>query len=591
MLLARPNRLAPRYLTRGVLLALAWGWASVAALAQTPVRPVPIPPPAGSPLQGIAPAEGPQVAPGLPRPDRPTAAAISTEGTLHAINAVDVDGVTAFPAPVIASLIGNLTGPAIPEGQIESARGAIVDLFRSQGYVYTTARARLTGTSLRFEVVEGYVSEVKLDGDVGPAGTQVLRFLRRLVGQKPLKTASLERVLLLAQDIPGLTVRSVLNPSLGDPGALTLVAQVSHRKVSGYLSADNRAFSLVGPEQALGVINLDSFTELGERTQLSVFSSFDRSNLFGQASEEVFLGGSGLKLKVYGGLGFAAPNGDLKDIGYNSNTRILGGQLSYPLLRTREQTLTTALLFDALESDVTNTQGTNGAKQRGSFDSLRIARVGVDYALLDTLLGPERAGVNGTFVKISQGLPWLGASRNNDTTTPPPRALEKIDFTKIAGEISRNQTLFSPYTDATVGLVTTVGWQYTNDLLPSAEKYYLGGPRFNRGYYFGQVSGDRAVTVSAELQFTTPLPMPKFVPFDVRAQFYGFYDWGNAWQNTYLESDVSLRSTGGGVRLFVSRSTEIDFEGTYRMNRYPNGQINVSALKSAAFYWQVLHRF
>jgi hemolysin activation/secretion protein len=247
---------------RLALTVLAWSGGAGTVWAQLPVRQPAIPAP-GSPLPGIAEPQEPRLAPGLPRPPRPVAAPESTEGARHRLLSVAVDGVTAFPQAAIAPLTAGLIGPAIPEGQVESSRRALVDLYRSQGYVYTTVRAIIRGTDLRFQVVEGYVAEVKLDGDVGPAGTQVLRFLNHVIGQVPLRTTTLVRWLLLAQDIPGLTVRSVLNPSLGDPGALTLVAQVSRRPVSGYITADNRAFDLVGPSQGLGVVNFDSFSEFG----------------------------------------------------------------------------------------------------------------------------------------------------------------------------------------------------------------------------------------------------------------------------------------------------------------------------------------
>lgn len=532
------------------------------------------------------------MAPGLPRPPSPETPAKSTEGVSHQIDTLVVDGVTAFPQEAVARLTGGLTGPAIREGQIEASRRALIDLYRSQGYVYTTARAIIHGSELRFQVVEGYVAEVKLDGDIGPAGLQVLRFLNHVVGKIPLRETDLERWLLLAQDIPGLTVRSVLNPSLGDPGALTLVAQVSRRPVSGYVSADNRAFNLAGPEEGLGVVNFDSFTEYGERTQLSMFGTFNGTNVFGQASEELFVGGSGLKMKIYGGAGNSTPSGSLAQIGYDGETRVFGGQFSYPLLRARAQSLNLVAAFDAIESNVLNNLGPNGASQRSNFDSLRVLRFGGDYAFLDLLLGPERSGLNAVSARLSQGLTLLGASRDGDTATPPPRLGEKVDFTKFSGQVSRNQTLFQPYTDATVAFYAAVGGQYSEVLLPPAEKYYLGGPSFNRGYYYGQVSGDKAVTVSAELRLNTPIPLPKPISFELRSQFYVFYDWGAAWQNTQLESDVTLRSAGGGVRLFVASSTEIDLEGVYRINRFPNGQSsNVSPLNSAAFYWQVLQRF
>ncbi len=549
-------------------------------------------PPPGSPLPGLEPSDAPRLSPGLPRPPPPAPVQGTTGGTPHRIGSVTVDGVTAFPPTAIAPLTDGLAGPAIPENRIEAARRAIVDLYRSQGYVYTTVNAIIDGTALRLAVIEGYVAEVKLEGDVGPAATQVLRFLNNLVGQKPLNTAALERWLLLAQDIPGLTVRSTLNPSLGDPGVLTLIAQVSRRSVSGLVSADNRAFNLTGPSQGLIAMNFDSFTEYGERTQLSFFSAFNKTNIFGQISEELFLGGSGLKLRLYAGTGVATPTGSLQAIGYDGTTRVFGGQITYPVIRSREQNLNVAAILDAIESDISNDLGPGGSTIRSSYDSLRVLRVGAEYALLDTWLGTERTAINAASMRVSQGLPILGATRNGDTSGPPPRPGEQTNFTKVAGEISRTQTLFHLFNDSSLALRSAVGWQYTGNLLPPAEKFYLGGPRFNRGYYFGQVSGDSAVTISNELQLNAPAPLPSLVPFEMRAQLYTFYDWGKAYQNTALEANVTLQSWGGGVRLFVSDNAEIDLEGVYRVNQYPNGQgPGVSPLKSGAFYWQALFRF
>ena len=161
------------------------------AHAQAPAR-LPVVPPQGSPLPGVVTPEAPRLAPGLARPPPPSAPAETSTGAMHPIATVVVDGVTAFSPATVSALTGRLTGPAVPEGQIEASRRALVELYRSQGYVYTTVRAIIRGTELRFQVVEGYVAAVKLDGDIGPAGVQVLRFLNHLVGEIPLKTRSEE---------------------------------------------------------------------------------------------------------------------------------------------------------------------------------------------------------------------------------------------------------------------------------------------------------------------------------------------------------------------------------------------------------------
>jgi hemolysin activation/secretion protein len=572
--------------------------AAAAADAQTPGAPSapPFPgsnpsgtPPLGSPLPGIAAPPPLKLAPGLPRPPQPVPPGPSAAGEAVTIDRVVIDGATAFPEPAIVNLTGNLTGPSVAISRIEASRRALVDLYRANGYVYTTVRAIIQGPELRFQVVEGYIADVKLDGDVGPAGNQVLRFLRNLINQRPLRTTALERWLLLASDIPGLTIRSTLNPSTSDPGVLTLVAQVSRKPVSGYLTADNRAFNLTGPEQGLAVVNLDSFTSLGERSQFSLFRAFDGTNVFGQASEEFYIGGSGLKMKLYAGIGRSTPSGELQINGYVGDTRVLGTMLTYPLYRTREQSFNLVGQFDAIESDVSDALGPGGTNLRVSYDSLRVMRFGFDYAFLDNALGTSRGAVSSVIVRFSHGLQALGAGRNGDTTTPPARLGDKIDFSKVSGELVRTQTLLEPMPDLSVALRGALGWQLSGEVLPSAEKFYLGGPRFNRGFYYGQVSGDDAATLSAELQVNVP-PLPLPLGLSVRPQLYVFYDWGKAWQRTSAEADVTLQSAGTGVRFYVGDRTEIDLEGVYRMNRYPNG-VNTSALPATAFYWQVLHRF
>ena len=51
-----------------------------------------------------------------------------------------------------------------------------------------------------------------------------------------------------------------------------------------------------------------------------------------------------------------------------------------------------------------------------------------------------------------------------------------------------------------MGLLTG---QWSNNILPPAEQFYLGGARFTRGYYSGQVPGDKALAATVELQLNT----------------------------------------------------------------------------------------
>ena len=390
----RETAFAARF-RRSVIGWVLLGAAALPAAAQVPNVPQ------GSPIPRILPPAPPSVSPGGVIPP-PAAPAAEVPNQPVRVSSIEIEGVTAYPPAEIARLTGGLIGPAVPLPRIDAARQAILQRYRADGYVLTTVSVRLDAAGqLRFVVTEGHIASVKLDGDIGPAGTQVLRFLNRLTEKQPIDSVTLERYLLMAQDVPGVTLRAVLEPSPDQPGALNLIAQVSRQKISGLATIDNRGFYETGPIEMLGMLDFNSFSEFGEKTEISYYHTFPNSENFGQASSEFFIGSSGLKLRVYGGYGTTAPTGVLQMQGYNGTTTVFGTQASYPVIRSRQQTLNVYAVFDGLESSISNT--TTGERARASFDSLRVLRMGEDYALSDIWLGGDRSAVNVASVRRVAG--------------------------------------------------------------------------------------------------------------------------------------------------------------------------------------------
>ncbi len=546
--------------------------------------------PQGSPIPRILPSLPPRVAPGtdLTLPATPSA----VPAVDIPIRAVVVAGATAFPPDKLNGLTAGLVGPSIPVARIEAARAALLTLYRGEGFVLTTVTANVSpGGDLRFNVIEGRIAEVKLEGDIGPAGVQVLRFLNHLTERQPIDNDTLERWLLLAQDIPGVTLHAVLQPSLNDPGALTLVAQVARQTVNGLVTADNRAFRQTGPVETLSIVDINSLTQLGERTELSIYHTNGGTQNFGQASSEFFVGGSGLKVRIYGGYGKAQPSGFFRSIGYNGFTTTFGAVAIYPLIRARQQTLNLLASLDALESEIRTNSGVDSQPDRASRDSLRIVRVGAEYAIEDGLAGDMRPGVNFASLRVSQGVPGLGGTGNHNPT--PGRLNERIDFTKVAFEISRTQTLFVPWSGSSVALNARIVGQGSHGVLPPAEKFFLGGSEINRGFYSGEVSGDNALAGSLELRLNTGIDLSAFsYPIPVTAQFYAFYDRGETWENQKSDPNTRISSEGIGSRVNITPYTEFDIEGVVRNTRLPVGTVGVvKPLKADAVYWRVLARF
>ncbi len=536
-----------------------------------------------SPLPSMAGPPAPSVA--------PTGAAASVDGETMPdvrldLRGATIEGMTIYPPETFADTLAGLVGAAVPLARVDAARLAVLARYRDDGYTLTAVTATVEGDGhVRLRVTEGRIAAVRLDGDIGPAGVQVLRFLSRLTGLPVIDSPTLERALLLASDVPGVNLRAILRPSADEPGALTLVAQVSRSAVGGQLTGDNRAFANVGPQQALAVLDLNSFTEFGERTQLQIYRTLNGAQIFGNAALETFIGGSGVRIRLYGGNGVSTPTGSFRTIDYVGRTGLFGAELSYPLIRSRRQTASVVGVFDVIESTV------DEYGQQSSADSLRVARLGGDYALADQWLGEARGAVNVLTVRLSQGLTVLGATRRDATLAS--RAGQQPAFHKVTLDLSRTQTLFQPWDGASVGLLGVAAGQYSGDVLPAAEKYFLGGNRLARGFYYGQVTGDRAVAATIEVQLNTVGEYALWGgPTEVSAQFYGFYDWAETWETLGQDRGRRLRSAGMGLRVIPTPRLEIDLEAVQRLTRYPTGGgPGIVPLPGTAFYWRVVSRF
>jgi hemolysin activation/secretion protein len=571
---------------------LTWVWVGLAVPAVAVAQA--IAPLIGNPIERMEPAQAPRVAPALQEPP-PVARTGPGAALTVTLGEVSVQGNTALPSTRFASALAPLRGRAVTLAQVEEARIAVLSTYRQQGFPFAAVDAGLTpradgGTDLQLRVTEGWIAEVRLDGDIGPAGTQVLRFLNPLTMERPITSSALERALLLASDIPGVTVRAVVRPLAGEPGALQLVAQVARRAVTGYFNLDNRASDLAGPWQGLLGVSLNALTEYGERTEVSVYGAEGWTQDFLQVNQEAFIGSSGLRLRGYIGGGRGRPGSTLAAIGYLGDTRVGGLGLSYPIIRRRPVSLFVTGVVDAFQSEVRT--GIDGNSSLASRDEVRAARLGLELQALDGFIPFLPPGVTQAQLRLHQGIDGLGSTENGDPRAA--RAGSIYDFSKATFDLQRNQPLFDIAEGWTVGLQIVAAGQYSRNILPQVEKFYLGGSRLNRGYYAGQVTGDSAITGSVELQLSSTIELPGDAPWGIGnrldVQFYAFRDQGKTWEN--LESDLNARlvSQGGGVRLNLSNSIAFDFEGVRRLTRFPNGT-GAAPLDNNGFYFRTLVRF
>jgi len=500
--------------------------------------------------------EAPDLGPSEPAPPGAQAALVTLRRIL-------LDGATRLDPAVLEAETAPLLNQPVPVSALFELAARLERRYRADGFILaqvTVPPQRIEDGVARLSVTEGYIEAVRLVGEVGPAIEQARRYLEVVTETRPLDLATLERALLLVEDIPGFSAQGLLRPGL-EPGAAELVVELRRKPIDLGVALDNRASSFQGQEQALVSLGLNAQTRLAERVELLLLTSATEEQNFGQVAGEILPGRDGLRLRAYAGYGNSLPGGFLGAQDTDTRIAVAGLGLTYPVVKARREELNVGAYFDLYASRSDTNQDVPE-----THSDLRILRLGADGFRRDDWLG-----INTGLVRLSQGLEVWGATSAADQNAN--RIGARPDFRKANLEATRLQALYSTEGLA-LNLYGIVAAQWTDDVLPASEKFFLGGDRINRGFYPGQVTGDRGLAAGLELQANVRLMPDDRPPGEaVPVQLYLFYDAGWAWNIPENETTSAqrLRSAGAGIRLNIGQNVRVEFEMTNRLTRRPDG--------------------
>jgi hemolysin activation/secretion protein len=506
------------------------------------------------------------------------------------IVAVEINGATVYSPTKLHTMIGGLQGTTVTLSQVTDAVRAIEIKYRNDGYFLTAVRGVLDkepgGARLRVNVTEGYINSVKIDGDAGPVETLIYNYFAHLTTIRPVRITDVERYALLAENVSGMTVRTILRSAGTTPGAVDLIAQVQRKPVDAVVTDDNRGPRTAGPNEMLVGIGTNSFTSFGERFQAIIYDTpLNDQQVFGQASLEGFVGSEGVKVKGYGSSGTAQPGDVLKATGYQSDLHGAGVSIIDPILRTRALSLSLSAAFDVEES-IIDLPNPDNVEEPSTKTNLRVLRLGATLDVQDDLLGAGRAAANTFTLTVHRGLPSLWGQKNNSPFVPRP--LVRNDFTKVTAELIRVQNLYA-WDTYSLALKLAFAGQATRDVLPPIEKYYLGGEQYGRGFFSGEVTGDDVAAGAVELQLNDSIQGHVFGhAFDVGTQYYSFYDVGQTWPTLQGDLHEKVESAGLGVRANFTPNLSTQVEGVRRFTRRPTATFGSVEPAYAAFFRIVL---
>jgi hemolysin activation/secretion protein len=508
--------------------------ASSPARVDERLRPKPAPPSVGAPIQ-ITPA--PLQAP-------PPAAG----GVQFALHGVSFEGNTVLPQRALQAVAAPYVGQAVTLAQVNELAGRVTAAYRSAGYILVRAVVppqQFGDGRLTLRIIEGFIDNVKIQGDAGGARGLLEAYGRRISAARPLTRGVLERELLLASDITGLGVRSVLTPSATASGAADLTLVVTPKAVDGYAAIDDRGSRYLGPEQVTGAVFFNQVLGTAGRLGFNAVATPDNGPdlAYGAVSLDEPLGSSGLRL--FGTASYTAtrPGSVLRALGTIGSALNVEGQLSYPVIRSRDLNLMATGGF--AYRDV---RSSNSAASPLFNDHVRSLDVGLFANALD-----DWSGYSTLSVSLIKGLDALGATTSSSANKS--RVGASGDYTRLTFEATHLQ----PLTDRLSLLLGVSGQSSFNESLLSSEQYSLGGYAYDRAFDPSEATGDSGLAGRAELQWRATGGGPAVSS----VQPYGFYEGGQVWQAAALPgtpSSQSLYSAGVGVRFAVARRINADLE-------------------------------
>jgi hemolysin activation/secretion protein len=498
------------------------------ALAQQKQLPGPAQP--GIPL--AAPPVIPQPAvPSTVVPEaEPLAPPAGAENVRFKLDALKLEGVTVYTPDQLTPLYAGLIGKEVPLTEIFKVADAITAKYRGDGYILSRAvvpAQKVENGTVTIQVLEGYVDQVTVQGK---APQIVTDYVKRVRSARPLTAKALERYLLLANDIPGVTARAVLLPSNTTPEAADLLVTFDTKRVSGFATVDNRGSRYVGPVQYQAGAGLNSPLGLGEQLQARFITTTPTDELrFGELNLTVPVGPEGTTVALTGSKSRSEPGFKLSDLDVQNDTNTLALAVNHPIVRSRALTLRVGGRFEYnnLDSDILDT--------RLSRDRLRVLRVNGALDWVDGLAGVNRFGA-----ELSQGLNILDETETGSDDLS--RANGHSDFTKITFSASRLQRLAT-----NLNLLVAAAGQYAFDPLLSSEEFGLGGPEFLRAFDPSEQVGDNGLAGRIELQYLFGINRRYLQAI----QIYGFGDAGEIWNKDAEageEDSKALASAGGGLR-------------------------------------------
>ena len=390
----------------------------------------------------------------------------------------------------IQPLIDPILGRKVSYAELRRVASEIEALYRQRGYLLCRAvlpEQEIKDGVIALVIVEGYVGESQVGPETAPKALagQLERYVSPVLAQRPLRADLIERQLLLAEDISGISLESVLSKGavLGS-SRLTVAAETRAREVT--FGADNYLQRSLGEGRVFLDVRLNEFEDAVRQWYFSASAALPKPEglAFYAAGLRQPLGDDGWMATL--GVSRADTLTKPTDIGGGNTGRVDGASTSltaslvYPLVRSRQFSVFASATVESQDSSswLDSSAGTTTLVSR---DGLRLLRLKAEAV---------RAAPGSSTVASVQATASLTRSASAASSNPSAPS----DFSHYRLSVVDRRLL-----PADLLLTTRVEGAWSQDSLPVPEQFSVGGATLVRSFRSASAYGDRGLGVALDL--------------------------------------------------------------------------------------------
>ena len=463
------------------------------------------------------------------------------------ISKVEIIGSSYFPDDQINVIFEKYIGKLVTLSDLNEGAELLDEKYRKAGFFLSKVfipPQKISNGILQVRVVEGFISKVYADGGSKEVQQTVLDLMNSLVDVKPLNLAAVERKILVLNNFPGIAVNTILRQG-AELGASEMVVNIYEIPNSYTFSMNNNASKQLGPYTATLSATVNRLLARDNQVTLSLSSSVDLQKYKTMTIKYAEpIGYSGLVASLSYTRAKANPGASYEELDIESQSQIISPRLSYPLIKTRSNSL-------SLDSGLNFTRSATTIAGAGyTFD--KMMNTDLSMTFINTNFWNGLTLINAS---VTKGLPGRN-TLDSDASSPSVTGFNP-NFSKVNFLLLRSQTITQSWS-AQFG----VNGQMTKDTLLSGDTISFGGATVGRGFDNSAIYGDNGLGSYLEIRNDLPITSAWLTR---PIQLFAFVDSGTVRNNDNTVSGVSnysksIFSKGFGIRTTVSKTTFLELQ-------------------------------